>query len=314
MAVSVIPSGSLLTITGDAAANRVTITQNDVLNKLTVQTATSTFTFDSDDVETIDVDLFDGKDEFTYKLAAGSDFTHKKIIDLDLGLKDDKATLRFIGASTASPTVSTIKADLSMNLKGGSGLDNMLVVLGKIDDDVDLKMEGGNDADILKVQLRNHLLDDADVTLELLGGAGNDTIEVNAKLGHFNEFGQFQNEIGADIDEDACLDVIMKGGANNDRMDFYYQGLMQGDLDVEIQGETGNADVAKLIAVFEAGSDTDDFHQELWRKRRQSRSARLINFQDLERAHGRGPWAGSVMAPGGGTSRAERLTAVRGPA
>jgi hypothetical protein len=264
LAVSAFASGSLLTVTGDAAKNVVTITQNDVTNALTVKSGAATiWSGQSDDIEKIDVDLFDGKDEFTYTLAAGSDFLHKKEIDLDLGLKDDRATLRFVGASTASPTVSTIEADLDLKLKGGSGLDNMTVILGKIDADVDLKMEGGNDADIMKVQLRNHLLNDADVTLEMLGGSGNDTIEVNAKLGHFNELGQFQNDIGADIHDDACLDVIMKGGANNDRMDFYYQGLMEGDLDVEIKGETGNADIAKLVAVLEAGSDTDDFDHDI---------------------------------------------------
>src|SRR5262245_23834167 len=118
-------ANNLLTVTGNAGQDIVTITQDDAQNRIIVNDTVQNVIFPSSHVSRISVALDAGDDTFTYKLA--SDFERRKIVDLFLGADNDVAQLDF-GMFRSH----TIRHNLAVNVYGGWGADNLRADFGDV--------------------------------------------------------------------------------------------------------------------------------------------------------------------------------------
>lgn len=248
-------SGHTLVITGDNAANTVTITQDDDDNEIKVQVAGGqTKFFNSNEITAVTVNLKGGDDKFTYKLGGGSDFLFDKIIFVQLGKGNDKATFDFATSGAA------IKDKLTVAVaEDGGGDDTADITLGRVDGQdvfVRTRMEFGNDT--VNVTLKDDLRTDSNVKLDLIDNnnlqllfvvpiqlGGNDKYTIKADGGPSGD---------VDIADNAVLDIGVAAGDGQDLIDLKYEGELDGKLRVILNGNDGK-DTVK--AVFDLEDDSD---------------------------------------------------------
>lgn len=234
-----------LEITGDSAVNYITVYQNDALDQLLVrETAGKSIVqeleFDSSAIDRVVVRMNGGGDHFSYYCQG--DFTETKTIRVDMGGGNDQPLLSIDG---------TIEADLTYRLgtsfadANNNGNEYALVYLGAVDHaNVLVEADLGDGNDTLHAEFIGNELVSANVTFDVLGGTGGDDLRVHAMEG------AGFSAVDLDIDATSQLDVTLDGQVGNDDLDVYYQGMMRGQLTLNLHGRSGNDHVNAHLSMI----------------------------------------------------------------
>src|SRR5262245_12497613 len=232
-------ANNLLTITGNAGQDIITITQNDALNQIIVNDTVQNVIFPSSHVSRISVALDAGDDQFTYQLA--SDFERRKIVDLFLGADNDVAHLDF--AMRDSPQPTTIKHNLAVNVYGGWGVDQLRADFGDVDNQyaiprLDMTADLGSGEDTAEVYLWGMLGGSVRASFSLLGNSDADT------LSFYNDNGQ---------DAAAVLNVNLDGGWGNDTVTMFFDSAITGECNFRLDGGIRGDDTVEAVLNVRAG-------------------------------------------------------------
>src|SRR5262249_50730150 len=110
-------------------------------------------------------------------------------------------------------------ASVSFTIDGGRDQDQVAVTLGAVTDaSVSVKAALGDGDDTFHGQVTGDLNGRANVSFDVDGGKGIDTIDVTANH-------DAVNHDGIDIDTKATLNINLKGGADDDTLTFAYDGI-----------------------------------------------------------------------------------------
>lgn len=246
----------ILTITGDDNANIVQIVQNDNQNKLTVIADGVQTDFASDQVLKVVANLKGGDDLLTYQLGGGSDFKKAKDIQIDLGAGNDRANLDF--ASNGAGGQAEIEKNLNINVLGQAGNDQLDAFFGKVENvAVNLTGNMGFGDDKFFAELKGDLdfaakvkIDMEDVNNVVLPIGGLNRVVL---LGGNDQF-RVKADADVDIDDNAALDVTLKGFDGIDNLSVTTRGEVDGQLKVLLDGEDGG-DLVLADITLDAGSD-----------------------------------------------------------
>jgi hypothetical protein len=239
----------MLVIVGDGAANKVTVTQNDQADTLTVVADGVTKVYRSSQIDQIGVDLKGGSDYFWYGLAAGSNFLDLgKKVTVNLGAGNDQAWLDFRGNGGPARLLGT----LDVTVYGGAGNDEMFGNFPAVANDniifrspvpagdfarqhigaLNVTALMGDGDDNASVNLWGNVTGGARVSLDLQGGNGNDSLNTWATFnGGYNRIG---------IDYFSAVTINMDGGAGSDSLYALYGGQLNGRLTLRENGGQGN--------------------------------------------------------------------------
>ena len=133
-------AGSTLVVRGDAAADQVTITQDDARGTLTVTGVDSkSAVFSSAKVGSIQVNLGGGDDRFEYATVHG--VRNPKRLNVDLGAGDDTGIIRWADDG------GVVRRGLTLVANGGTGDDAIGVRVGRLGagTTVSLRLLGGRE-------------------------------------------------------------------------------------------------------------------------------------------------------------------------
>lgn len=252
--IDTIDAGHTLRVLGDDVANTVTITQDDDHNKITVVVGSQTKTFTSSQITKVVIDLKGGNDNLTYRLGGGSDFQFGKVIQAQLGVGSDTAKFDFFNDGSGGSADIEANLSLEVNEAGVSGAEVVDVLLGKVEDvAVTVKTRLGFGNDTFTATLKDDLIDDANVKFDLVDV--NDIVLLGIPFFRGgNDKYTIKADSNVDIDDNAVLDVVMKGASGADTLDFAYAGEIDGLLKVLLDGGAG-ADTLKANFAIESDSD-----------------------------------------------------------
>jgi hypothetical protein len=229
-------SGNVLNIVGDDAANAVQIAVIDATNQVRVQADGHTFTFASDQVHKINVNLKGGDDDLQVQLGAGGEsavtMTRAKTFDVNLGDGNDSARFTFGGLGLANRVIA---APLAITVHAGNGDDYVVGNFGEVRSALTYKALMGAANDEAFGGLWGKVGPGAAVKFDLHGEAGNDTLNTFAT--YVNDYDQ------VDIAFGATLDIGLSGGDGNDHLGTTYGGFDRGTLRVREDGGAGNDQV-----------------------------------------------------------------------
>ena len=116
-------SNGVLSITGTAAVDTVTVTQDDANDQIIVQDGVQTVIFFSHRASTVSIGLDAGNDQLIYRLA--SDYSWVKHINVTLGADHDEATFDFGVNNTHA-----IRGNLYLSVAGMDGNDTVRADFG----------------------------------------------------------------------------------------------------------------------------------------------------------------------------------------
>jgi hypothetical protein len=233
-------SGGVLNIVGDDTANTVQVALVDATNQVLVQADGHQFTFASDQVQTININLKGGNDDLTVQLGTGNEpavsLTRAKAINVNLGDGDDSANFFFGGLGVPGRVIA---ADLNINVHAGAGNDSVIGNFGETKAALTFNGFMGTGDDNNFVNLWGPIDAGAAVKIGLHGEAGNDSMGVFAT--YVNDYDQLNIGTGA------LLDIGLNGGDGNDHLDTTYGGFDRGTLRVREDGGAGNDQVTAEI-------------------------------------------------------------------
>jgi hypothetical protein len=247
-----VSNGNTLVIRGDAAANVVSITQNDPANTLTIVADGVTQVFDSTQITRLDVDLKAGDDHFFWDLATGKDFFRSKEASILLGDGTDEAWLDFRGGGIGG--TSRLFGNLNVTVNGGLGDDDLVAHFN------------GKDGGLLKLTAVMYAGDDnaftnlwgdvtggANVTFDLRGGAGVDTLH------SWNTFdNRASSWVSIDVALGSAVTILMDGGVGDDTVSVdHFSGAIDGRLTIDLHGGLGN-DQVRADVLLTDGTGTLD--------------------------------------------------------
>lgn len=244
-----------LTITGDDEANTLTVTHDGAGTVTVVCDGGETVT--EEDIERIVIDTGDGDDSLTFDVTA--ELTEALEVEVDLGAGNDTADLDFMAISDQLQVRANLGegddlfdvnldvelktgADVGIDVRGREGADTFNLSVNEVREDADLKAQfrGGQDDDALNVFLGDPIDAGAEVKIQGNGGAGNDDLTVDATT-----FGT-----GANIGEDAELQIRLNGGDGEDTLGTTFEGDVDGTLHVTLDGgdddDTASAEITVL--------------------------------------------------------------------
>lgn len=224
---SVTLSGTKLIIDGSDGVNNVVVTQNDQADTITVvENNGSAQTFKSSKVTDIKVDLKDGGDSFTFRLAGTWNFVRPKNFVVDLGAGQDSAS--FDLAHNATSGLAEVNGNISINLLGKGGADKLTAQFGQAENaTVTLISDFGTGDDSASVTFLGDF-QAANVALRFIADNsdsvddGSDVFKVDAQ--------------GVDLNAASSLDIDMAGGRGTDTLDVLYSGELDGLLKVRMDG------------------------------------------------------------------------------
>jgi hypothetical protein len=233
-------NNGVLTVSGTAGRDTVTITQNDdpAVNEVVVEDGRQLIVFRANHVSVVNVGLDAGDDLFTYQLA--SDYQYPKHITVWLGYDSDDAFFHFGGA-----TPYTLEDNLYLSVAGMAGDDEVYADFGdflstsaapRLDMDLDL----GNGIDTAVVDLNGRVGPNGIAQFDLLGNSHTDTITFN--------------QAGA-VDATALLDVVMDGGFGNDVIDLNVAAELDGTCQYRVDGGIRGDDTVTGTVTAAAGSE-----------------------------------------------------------
>lgn len=239
VAVATYDSGSTVRISGDAAADHVTVSQNDATDTLTVSWGSGSQTFRSSTVKMILIDLKGGDDTLQY-VVQGDRFTNSKDIRVDLGQGNDSANFDFTG----NQNQIHLRADLRAIVQAGDGNDSVQANFGTIENraKVTFRTYLGAGDDSASLAMHGALIEQSRTSIDLEGGTGNDRLSVNAQ--------------DVAIATQSDLNIWQTGGDGNDRMEVAYSGALQGSLMTRIDAGNGNdvVDVEYVVDYLSTGT------------------------------------------------------------
>jgi hypothetical protein len=246
-AVSVLRSADLhtITITGDAGNNNVQIIQNDTNNTFKVVADGVTHVFgQANKITDVHSQLKEGNDTFIYTVAGSAGFVNKKNIFSAMGQGNDTCFFNFF---------TTLKADLSIDARGGDGNDIISARFGTLQNaHVNYLADGLGGDDYMALIFNGDLLGTSSVVADVRGGTGNDTLFMRAN----DDF--FHNHDGVDIAAGAKLAVTLEGNEDSDSIDAAYAGHVQGKLSLLAQGGDGADKIKESVTVFFASFGSVD--------------------------------------------------------
>ena len=233
-------SGSTLNIVGDNGANSVQVALIDATNQVRVTADGHSFTFASDQVQAINIDLKGGNDDLTVQLGTGGEpavtLTRAKAINVNLGDGDDSANFFFGGLGVPGRVIA---ADLNVTVHAGAGNDSVIGNFGETRAALTFNGFMGTGDDASFVNLWGPIGNGAAVKIGLHGEAGNDSMGVFAT--YVNGYDQ------VNIGGGGLLDIGLNGGDGNDKLDTTYGGIDRGTLRVREDGAAGNDKVTAEI-------------------------------------------------------------------
>lgn len=264
VAVQLVDRGSTLRLTGDTAAEWISIHQDDALNTLSVQwgvinsTANTTpppvQEFTSSSIKRIVVNTRGGNDNVTY-VVDGLNYTNAKNISIDTSAGNDTVMIDFGGQlyvplatdgsddpdvimpeppyNWPTPTPLEVQTTLNVSVQTGAGNDSVDAIFGHLQKGMSYRSVGGTGNDSLSTSLAGVVSAGRTVVITQDGGVGNDHLAFN----------QDANSIEAG----ARLSVVQRGGAGNDQIDLQSFGLIQGTLLVNQAGNTGNDKLSTIV-------------------------------------------------------------------
>lgn len=249
-----------LTITGDDAANTVSITHDGNGNVAVVCDGDAAVNFSG--IKEIEIDTLGGND--SVNLTVTGELKKKLEVEMDLGDGDDTSSMLFgaiaaklaleadLGAGNDTLSVNLdqqikSKGQVRMEVTGGDGNDTWNLSANEVRTKAKLQaqFDGGNGDDVLQTFLGDPIDAKAHVQIQASGGAGNDALTVDATT-----FGT-----GANIAAGAKLQVQLDGGAGTDTLNVSHDGNVAGDLKIHVSGGADNdvADVSVAANVASKG-------------------------------------------------------------
>ncbi len=226
-----------LTITGTDDADRVSIQQNDARKALTItmghgNSLDVTRQFPTQFVDKIMVQLSGGDDKFQF--ATIGDVRTPKNIQLDLGAGDDTASIRWAEDGSISG------ANLTVAVVGGVGSDAVGARIGgtKAGAATSIFVDLGNGDDGFVAQVLNPVNSRSAVTINAIGGAGNDELEYLAS---------------GTIGRRAVVNVSLDGQSGDDSIEVQNLGLIDGNLTQILTGGDGD-DLISAAAIDATGA------------------------------------------------------------
>jgi len=235
-----------LVITGDAAANRVKITQFDelvspILRVESINGQFATKEFDSSQIAAVRINLLGGDDYLLYD--TGSDYYFfAKEITVNLGQGNDRTDLSFFNGTSLKP----ILKDLAITVRAGRGKDHLEANFGIVPavgggHDVSLTALMGRGKDNAFCFLWGDLQAGSSMQLDLRGGLGSDRLSFDAGT-DFYTVDNHSPEV--DVAAGALLDVRLRGQAGVDNLMFEYSGDLDGSVVVQAIGGTEDDEVS----------------------------------------------------------------------
>jgi hypothetical protein len=264
VAVQLVDRGSTLRLTGDTAAEWISIHQDDALNTLSVQwgiinpavdaVPPPVQQFTSSTIKRIVVNTRGGNDTVTYAVD-GLNYSFAKSINIDTGAGNDTVMIDMGGQlyvplsidggdsvdgmmpeppyNWPTPTPLEIQTNLNVSVQAGAGNDSVDAIFGHVLKGLSYRAVGGTGNDSLSTSLAGVVSAGRTVIISQDGGVGNDHLAFN----------QDANSIEAG----ARLSVVQRGGAGNDQIDLQSFGLIQGTLLVNQVGNTGNDKLSTIV-------------------------------------------------------------------
>src|SRR5262245_51060316 len=217
--VNIAVIGHTMIVQGDAADNKVTITDDGSGN---ISATIDSVSKDGTGINYVIVNTKGGSDTVDYKLGADP-LTSSLYLAVDLGAFQDGTSTN--NSATFDFTAGVSAPYLAVGVLSGLGKDSVKADFGAITDSYVAVAAalGGNDDSFTATF--GDLNGDADVYVGAFGGFGIDSLSVTAT---------------GKIDTDAELAVLLDGGFGNDTIDFKYEGELKGKLALAVFGSYGN--------------------------------------------------------------------------
>lgn len=241
-------AGFTLVVRGDAAADQVTITQDDARGTLTVTGVDSkSAVFSSAKVGSIQVNLGGGDDRFEYATVHG--VRNPKRLNVDLGAGNDTGIIRWADDDGVA------RRGLTLVANGGTGDDAIGVRVGRLGagTTVSPRLLGGGGNDALGVQ---SLAPAAGAALHVVarGGAGADSLGAYS-TGNLSASGR------------AAYDL--RGDGGDDEVSVNVAGRINGSFSARLDGGAGDDQISinatnaagrgRVRATLLGGSGNDQF-------------------------------------------------------
>ncbi len=211
---SVTVVGHTLTLTGSGVGDQITITddgQGNISGGVNGQRAVGS------GITHLIIRAQRGGDTISYSLS--NQLSVSETLDFHLGRGGDSLTLDL--------SAGVIAPKLNINIFGGSGSDVVSATFGAITGThLNLRAALGAGDDQFTATLAGNLLGRANAQFDVNGGAGNDSLQVNA------------TEAG--IDPAAVLGIQLQGGAGDDALTATYSGQDNGRLRIRADGAGGD--------------------------------------------------------------------------
>jgi hypothetical protein len=224
-------SAGVLSITGDANANQVTVSQDDALNRIVVSvrdtptSALRTSTFAASAVSKVSANLWGGDDRLTWN--AASDSTRARTMEVLMGTGKDQATFDF-----GKSSLRTLSGNLDLKLWSGGGDDIVRADFGHLQ------------AQTLAVQV--DLSDGVDQAYANVWGVLRGTkAKFSMDGGNQNDTLRFSHDSGSWAG--SALTVNVHGGAGDDDINVFYDDIISGAYRFVLVGDGGNDTVTANI-------------------------------------------------------------------
>jgi hypothetical protein len=236
-AVTVHPSGSILSVKGDDSANIVRIVQDDKNDSLQVyDDATLIGSYSSFKIKKIFVDMQDGNDFLSYTAPNGADYLdYEKQVKIDLGNGDDECWIDLRGGGIGGHII--LRAKLDFQVKAGDGNDQLYTHFNeKQGSSLNLKADMGNGDDTFFGGLWGDVNGGAKVKLDVRGNKGYDD------MSFWNTFdNRAYSYSSIDIASDSSVEIDMDGGDQDDpHVGVTQSGQIKGKYKLKIDTGTGN--------------------------------------------------------------------------
>jgi hypothetical protein len=241
-----------LTITGDAAANKVTLRQDDVANQLHVLHDGIDETFSSSAVSKVVVDLKAGNDSFTHTLQEGTNLSYPRTLQISTGAGADKVMFDYAG-NINHWTIA--KQDTEIALRTGGGADTVKINVPTVEIANLLRLQAllGAGDDVFEAIGYGDVGADGFLNLDIRGKAGNDVLTYH---GAYDALGA---QFGLKVGDQAGLSVLFDGGAGLDKIKATYLGEVDGLCSFYLHGDlqkAGGQDRDRVSARLTAQPDS----------------------------------------------------------
>ncbi len=223
----------LIAVHGANAANEITVFDNQEQDAFVIREGEDTFLFKSSEVRTITIYTGDSNDVVEY-FVQGNKFTYAK----------DIFVTTYGGTDTVRVDIGNedivIKDDIRVGIITGNGVDNSFVAFSATDEvNIEVSTDMGLGDDYSAVYFMGALEDNTNVFVDMRGSFGDDIMHVGASV--------------SDMDGNGDFNLNMFGEQDNDTLSFIYEGEMDGDMNVVLDGGIGD-DTVDSSATFNLGS------------------------------------------------------------